>query len=281
MIANEKINMLLSEVRKSFRANDSFDMRKQMGTFKFCVIRATSLSSSISFVLNDDSSKLREAVEKIEEYAKNSSAENVVVTYVTKDEDISTSEEFFAPKGNGELKETFIGKTFLFSAQSFFQNNTEMAEKMHEYIHNLLKNYDTKNLHLLDLYGGVGTFGIINSELFKKTTVIESFPPSIEYAVKNIESNKSNAEALLLNAKSLKKIEFKEKTIVITDPPRTGMDKETIDKLKEMKPEAIIYICCNINEFKIIPGYQIKSAAVFDLFPQTNHMEVVVELNIL
>ena len=69
---------------------------------------------------------------------------------------------------------------------------------------------------------------------------------------------------------------------VITDPPRVGMHEETIIQLRKLKPKLIIYISCNVDQLaKDLPkfkDYKIKSAAVFDLFPQTNHMESVIEL---
>jgi len=69
---------------------------------------------------------------------------------------------------------------------------------------------------------------------------------------------------------------------VVTDPPRSGMDVKTIYHLNEVKPKVIIYISCNIEQLaKDLPkfkNYKLKSAALFDLFPQTPHCEGVVEL---
>jgi tRNA/tmRNA/rRNA uracil-C5-methylase (TrmA/RlmC/RlmD family) len=69
---------------------------------------------------------------------------------------------------------------------------------------------------------------------------------------------------------------------VITDPPRSGMHPDTVIDLNKRKPKAIIYISCNIQQLsKDIPkfyDYDLKSAALFDLFPQTPHCEGVVEL---
>ena len=59
--------------------------------------------------------------------------------------DISISNEFFVVKGSEMMKETYLGKEFLFSIQGFFQNNSEMAEKMQEYCNLLLKSYDQLN----------------------------------------------------------------------------------------------------------------------------------------
>ena len=75
-----------------------------------------------------------------------------------------------------------------------------MAEEMIKYVKNLLIG---KKGHLVDLYGGVGNFGLCMNEMFSKITIIEEAPFSIECANKNIEVNKiKNAEALALDSRS-------------------------------------------------------------------------------
>ncbi len=69
---------------------------------------------------------------------------------------------------------------------------------------------------------------------------------------------------------------------VITDPPRTGMHPRTIEELNKLAPDVMIYISCNTQQLaKELPKfkkYTVKSAAIFDLFPQTPHVEAIVEL---
>jgi 23S rRNA (uracil-5-)-methyltransferase RumA len=292
-ISGEKLNKLLQEVRAFFKNADYFDIIKKTGTFRYAVIRTPGDDSCISFVLNEDSSKLKEAIDKIKSFAEKTTANNVAVTYVPVNTDISISNNYFVVKGSDKLKETFLRKEFFYSVQGFFQNNTVMAEKMQEYVHGLLKNnelnkqqvHEQKNYHLLDLYGGVGTFGIINSEIFRTVTIVENDKNCIDSAQENIaHSNVKNAKAIVLDAKQLGRLELKQPLFVITDPPRSGMDEKTIIELKRLKPKLIIYISCNIDQLgKDIPkfkNYKIKSAAMFDLFPQTPHVEAVVELEL-
>ena len=62
------------------------------------------------------------------------------------------------------------------------------------------------------------------------------------------------------------------------------MDIRALDSLNELKPEAIIYISCNPlqlgKELPRLKNYSVKSAAMFDMFPQTNHAEAIVELGL-
>ncbi len=283
VISDEKINQLLQEVQEYFKKPDAFDVRKHTGTFRYAVIRVTSIGdSSISFVLNEDSSRLGEAVEKITEFSTQTAAKNIMIAVIPAHSDVSVSENATVIKGSEYLQEQFLGKTFYFPIQGFFQNNSQMAEKMQEYVYSLLQKYDTSAAHLLDLYGGVGTFGIINASLFASVTIVD-LGLSIDAANKNLEENKvPKGTAINLDALQLKKVPLPKPLFVITDPPRTGMHPKTIDQLKALQPEVIVYISCNISQLaKELPKlkqYEIKSAALFDLFPQTNHSEAVVEM---
>ena len=281
-IADEKINTFMKEIQSNFTNIDAFDVKKHSGTFRYAVIRSAN-DSSISFVLNSKSSHIAEAVEKIKSFSKKTSAENVLVTYVPAETDVSTSSDYFIIKGNDYLTIDYQNKTFHYSIQSFFQNNHLMARKMHEYCSEILSKYPTFENNLLDLYGGVGTFGIINSNLFKKVTIVEFSKESIEMANKNIKQNNlNNVEAFAMDSKYLTKLNLKTPLYLITDPPRTGMDPKTIQAIKELKPYLIIYISCNPQQlskdlFKLT-DYKINSAALFDLFPQTPHSEAIIEL---
>lgn len=312
-IANENINKLIKEIRDFFSdilELDYYDLIKKTGTFKQVVIRAPKQDSSVSFVLNEKSTRLNQAIEKIKDFSKITSANKVAVTYVSPNTEVSVSENFFMIKGEPFLTEDLLGKKFHFSIQGFFQNNSIMAEKMLVYVHNLIKSYknnqfineknennlsnynnisnlnqNSNELYLLDLYGGVGIFGITNSDLFNHVSIVESFKLSIDLAKKNIElNNLKNINAYVLDAKQIYKLKLNTPLIVITDPPRSGMEQKAIIRLKELKPELIIYVSCNPMQLKKdltkFKEYEIKNVAMFDLFPQTNHVEVILAMQL-
>ncbi|MBI3032167.1 23S rRNA (uracil(1939)-C(5))-methyltransferase RlmD [Candidatus Woesearchaeota archaeon] len=283
VISNSKLNQLLNEIRDFFKGVDSFDLHKHTGTYRYAVIRTPEYDSSISFVLNEKSTKIAEAHEKIKAFAAKIIANNIIITYANPESDVSISSDFFVVKGKDMLEETYLGKKFLYSVQGFFQNNFRMAEKMHQHVHAILKSYKPAHKHLLDLYAGVGTFGIINAGLFKTVTMIESVKECIDAANQNIVNNEvKNVQAFVLDAQHIKRLNLQQPLFVITDPPRSGMSEKTIELLKNLEPEVIIYVSCNIEQLgkdvKKFKKYQLKSAALFDLFPQTPHSEAIVEL---
>jgi len=278
-LAEEKINQILKEVQQNLKPEEK-------KTYKYAVIRTnTSEETALSFVLNSDSSEKEAALERIKKFVQKTSADNILVTYLPAESDDSLGEEYLVLKGHDYLQEEFAGKKIHYALQGFFQNNSNLAEKMLIYSQELLKKYSTEEAELLDLYGGVGTFGIINAKKFRQVTIIESVPAAIKYAQENIKLNQAkNANAFVLDAQKLNKLKFSYPLFVITDPPRSGMSEKTIIQLKTLQPEVIIYISCNpqqlakdIQKFK---RYQLKSLALFDLFPQTNHFEVIAELQL-
>ena len=283
-ISNSKLNTLLTEVREFFKGVFYFDVRRRFGAYCYAVIRTPSGSSSVSIVLNKKDKRLAEAKTHIKAYAEITQADNVLVTYVPHNRNVSISEEYEVIKGSDLLQDNYHGHNFLFPTQGFFQVNHEMASQVHTYCRELLTEYPgTSQAHFLDLYGGVGTFGILNASRFQKVTVLENFPPAIQAAQQNlIENGVKNAETICRDAKQLNQLEFPQPLYVIIDPPRSGIHPKALTQLNQLNCESLLYVSCNPKllgrDLKELTNFQIGRAALFDMFPQTPHMEAVVEL---
>ncbi|MGV8163089.1 MAG: 23S rRNA (uracil(1939)-C(5))-methyltransferase RlmD [Candidatus Nanoarchaeia archaeon] len=287
-IASEKINILKKEVEDFFHKAklEPFNLKTQRGTMKYALIRACEFNddSCISFALNADSNNTAWHIENIKDFSKITTAKSVMVSRVPAQKDDSASQDYFCIKGSEYLQEIFLGKKLLFHSQGFFQNNPATAQLMVEKAKTLLLAYETKEYTLLDSYGGVGTFGICLSDMFKKTMIVENVKESIDCAKINIkENNIANAEAFILDSAKLGKLVQKGKLMVINDPPRSGMTRQAIDSLMILEPEVIIYVSCNPSQFAkemilFQKKYTIKSLAIFDMFPQTNHIESMAEM---
>jgi 23S rRNA (uracil1939-C5)-methyltransferase len=72
--------------------------------------------------------------------------------------------------------------------------------------------------------------------------------------------------------------------LVVVDPPRTGLGAETCALLAEIAPPALVYVSCDpatlARDLRALlgSGYAIQSITLADLFPQTFHIETVVQL---
>ena len=100
--------------------------------------------------------------------------------------------------------------------------------------------------------------------------------------MENIEFYAGDVEKVL--PQILENIEGKPK-VVFVDPPRKGLDNKTIEILKTLKPEKIVYISCNpatlARDLKQLEEkYEIKEVQPVDMFPYTSHVECVAVLKL-
>jgi len=179
--------------------------------------------------------------------------------------------------GKNYFFERKSGVLYQVSYDSFFQINPYMSSKMFFYIRQLLE----KCKNVLDLYCGVGTIGfqILKPDIY--LVGIEVVPNAILNALKNAKLNHfSNCQ---FHLGKVEDILFKINSsfdVIIVDPPRSGLDKKTIQTLLKIKSPQILYVSCNpqtlIRDLNLLKNdYQISSVLGFDMFPYTNHVECV------
>lgn len=71
--------------------------------------------------------------------------------------------------------------------------------------------------------------------------------------------------------------------VVITNPPRTGMDGAAVAGIATARPRRIVYVSCDAATLardvtRLGEGFRVASVKAFDLFPQTAHVETVLVL---
>ncbi len=197
----------------------------------------------------------------------------------------------FELTGPGYLTHEAAGYKFRVSHLSFFQVNRFLSE-------DLLKTV-TANAHgavALDLYSGVGFFTLPLAKAFERVVSVDAnlaatrdLLVNAEQAGVTITSHNEHAEEFL--KKTEEKPEF-----VVLDPPRAGLGTEAAKKLAELGAEEIIYLSCDpstlARDLAVLthsgrrpkevtgPGtrYEIAEMHLFDLFPQTFHIETLVRL---
>lgn len=166
----------------------------------------------------------------------------------------------------------------------FFQVNTLAAEQI---VNIALNHVSKESKTILDLYGGVGTFGLpLLADGCEVTTVELNVEASEGCKTAAKLNNIPTGKLHVINAKDstfLKKALRKKKHFdtVITDPPRTGMGLSVTRQLLQLKPEQIIYVSCNpfsaARDIALIieNNYSIKQITPVDMFPHTDHVEAV------
>ena len=108
---------------------------------------------------------------------------------------------------------------------------------------------------------------------------IEIVPDAIENAKENARINNiTNAKFLCGDVSKLIN-EFIIADTIIVDPPRSGLDKHTIDVLNKLNLKKIVYVSCDpmtlSRDINLLTKYKFKNITMVDMFPQTYHIECV------
>ena len=162
--------------------------------------------------------------------------------------------------------------------KSFFQINTGMISKLYDKI----KEYAGNGNRLLDLYCGAGTIGIYLASNFKYVYGIEVNSDAVEGA--NLNRKINNIGNINFECKKASELENNNYDVVVVDPPRAGLDNVTISKLLDSESDRIVYVSCNpitlARDIKLLSDkYEVCDMTLFDMFPNTKHVESVVLLS--
>lgn len=171
----------------------------------------------------------------------------------------------------------------------FFQVNSEVAAELVECVERWFHDVAGTSTPVLDCYCGVGVFG------FALSTCGASRVLGVESGRNAIDAAKANAARLGFSncrfvcstaAEAAKRNMLKGFDFAVVDPPRGGMERETIDALISVSPKNIVYVSCDPATltrdlvFFIAAGYEIRRVKMFDMFPRTMHFESAVLLSI-
>ena len=251
LIVNEKINNILDKLQK-INLDNVYEI----------VIRTSIFlnDNMIIFKINNDID-----IEKI----KNIDVDNII---------IYQNRKYNTIKGKGYILDKIGEYIFKISPDSFFQINTIQAKNLYDKVLEYLT--PTKEDKILDLYCGTGTIGIYISKYVKEVKGIEINSYAIKDAVENKKLNNiDNISFECLDASDISKIKEKFDKIVI-DPPRSGLDKKTIDYLIKSGSKKIVYVSCDpitlARDLNILNDYyDIKEITPVDMFSRTYHVECV------
>jgi tRNA/tmRNA/rRNA uracil-C5-methylase (TrmA/RlmC/RlmD family) len=180
------------------------------------------------------------------------------------------------------------GRRIFFSLETFFQANLSILPRLM----NVLRAFPiwSQKKVFLDLYGGVGLFGLNVYDLVKTVYLIEENKPSVMIAQYNADYHQIKNFQLIEGRMEdrfdalLEKIEG-DNHIMMVDPPRAGLSEtvlKTVSQAKKIK--HVCYLSCNpeslIRDLKecMTEGWAIQSMTPFDFFPRTRHLEVLVLL---
>ncbi|MEA5427578.1 23S rRNA (uracil(1939)-C(5))-methyltransferase RlmD [Arcicella lustrica] len=191
-------------------------------------------------------------------------------------------------KGLPYIVEEMEDLKFRVGPKSFFQTNSKQAYELYK----ITREYADiqANDFVYDLYTGTGTIANFVAQQAKKVIGLEYVEMAVEDARVNSQINNiTNTEFYAGDMRKLLSSEFVNKhgrpDIVITDPPRAGMDEPVVRTLLEASPKRIVYVSCNpatqARDLALLDEkYQVSAVQPVDMFPQTHHVENVVRLDL-
>jgi 23S rRNA (uracil1939-C5)-methyltransferase len=204
---------------------------------------------------------------------------------------LDQSKDRFELTGPGYLVQKAGGFSFRVSHLSFFQVNRFLVEDL---LTTVLQ--DARGDFALDLYAGVGFFTLPLAKSFARVMSVDAnlaatgdLRTNAEAAGVEIVSTNEHAEDFL-------KKHAEQPDFVVLDPPRSGLGAETAALLANLGAPKIAYLSCDpstlARDLAVLTGssrkpattvepahrYEIEQVHLFDLFPQTFHIETLVKL---
>jgi 23S rRNA (uracil1939-C5)-methyltransferase len=196
--------------------------------------------------------------------------------------DVAQWETLETLHGPGCIHETLLGRRFRISPHSFFQTNTHGAELLYSLIGDWLRDLKPKNL--LDLYCGGGGIALSIAGLCEQVMGVEVVASSVEDARFNAEENRvANVHFVAAKVEEFLPglaAQGVEVDAVVADPARSGLHPGALAALKELSPLHLIYVSCNPKAMcedigKLSGIFDVVKAEGVDLFPHTDHVEIV------
>ncbi|OGC90347.1 MAG: 23S rRNA (uracil-5-)-methyltransferase RumA, partial [candidate division Zixibacteria bacterium RBG_16_48_11] len=283
--SNQVVNRIKSFCRE--KSLSVYDLRQHAGFLRFLVIKEAKNSGEVmvNFVTHQgDGSALRILAKEL----MNSfpSINSVVRNINTKRAQIAVGEMEEVLAGRNYILEKVGPFQFQISANSFFQSNSQQAEKLCLLATEFAQ--PQPDQVILDLYSGTGTISFFLAQRTKQVIGVESNSQTVKSARDNARFNNiTNCSFVCSEAKdylALAILRNEKFAAVVVDPPRSGLHPRVVDHLIKLSPPKVIYVSCNpttlARDLKMLceKAYDLELVQPVDMFPHTYHIEAVCKL---
>ncbi len=198
------------------------------------------------------------------------------------DSNVVLSRHFRKLLGQDWIEERLHGLLFKVSPSSFFQVNPAQAEQLYERVSEFAEL--TGEEIVLDAYCGVGTLALILAKQAKEVIGVECVPDAIGDAQENAKRNAiRNTRFTCAQAEEFIST-LEQVDVAVINPPRKGCEGAFLETLARLAPRRIVYVSCDPAtlardlQYLCTKGYTLTAIQPFDMFPQTAHVECVVQL---
>jgi 23S rRNA (uracil1939-C5)-methyltransferase len=258
-----------------------YDVRFNVGTLRNVIIRTA--NSGDVMVIVQFGEQNDEAIEKVMAYLHKTHPEITSLNYIVnlKGNDSYQDQEVIHYAGEKTIRETMEDLTFLVGPKSFYQTNSAQAYTLF----NITREYAglTGNESVYDLYTGTGTIANFVARGAKKVVGVEYVEAAVADARINSEINGiTNTSFYAGDMRRIMNEDFLRThgrpDVIITDPPRAGMDQPVVETILKAAPDRIVYVSCNTatqaRDLALMSDdYEVTKVQPVDMFPNTHHVE--------
>lgn len=286
LIQEKEIDALINFTRDLLRKFDvkPYDEEQQSGLIRNLVVRRGHYTGQLMLVLVTTRPKIFRIDQMIEKLVSAfPSVVSIMQNINDRNSNVIFGKEFRTLYGSDTIEDQMLGNTYAISAQSFYQVNTEMAEKLYQ------KAIDFSDLNsediVIDAYSGIGTIGLSVAKQVKHVYGVEVVEKAVSDAKENATRNGiTNSTYVADSAENAMAKWLKEgikPTVIMVDPPRKGLTESFVYSAAQTKADKITYISCNsatmARDIKLFEelGYHLVKIQPVDLFPMTHHVESV------
>ncbi len=173
------------------------------------------------------------------------------------------------------LEETILGRKFYFHPACFVQANLDLFEQILLDI----KSWVLPNQHLTEFYAGIGVISLTIADQCQSAILVEINP----FAEGCFKESRPPPHFHFFTGPTENYLD-RLKEVLIVDPPRKGLDPKVLSALKDSSLKQILYLSCNFETLKrdleILKsfGWIVQQAKGYHLFPNTDHVELLVDL---
>lgn len=182
---------------------------------------------------------------------------------------------------SGEVTLTVGDITYGYDARSFFQGHRGLLPQL---VAAVVGPWEGEEAY--DLYAGVGLFALPLARRYGRVVAVEADTSATRYARNNARRNRiSNLEVVARAVESWMPALPAGAARVVVDPPRAGLAAEVREVLLKRQPQRLTYVSCHPAALArdlqfFVKVYDLEKVILFDLFPQTGHMETVVQMTL-
>ncbi len=182
----------------------------------------------------------------------------------------------------GEVRTRIGDITYSYDARCFFQSHRQLIPALIE--HALGPDTGKEQGTAYDLFAGVGLFSLPLARRFERVIAVEGDRIANRFTKRNAKLNGiKNLTVERQSVESWIRMLPPKRALVVVDPPRLGLTHQIRRALVEQRPRRLTYVSCHAATLardlkQMSRGFRIESLAMLDMFPQTGHMELVVQL---